>query len=157
MREDVGEPIAPAIRTGAPQPQEHVDTQPVEAASEEAEPAGGGGVDPLDVVQAEDERTLSCEVGRQPVQAVQHGMARITAGRPDRIASDHGLGQARCVTEQPRPLVPASGCQRRLEELPYQSERVVPLELVAPGAQDADAVTLRRPRRLERQACLADA
>ena len=114
---------------------------------QEGEEAQGRRVRPVDVVDAQQQRLARRQVRAEPVQPVQDGeqVARAFTGRAGQ--PECRGGQRRGALDDVGELLRRRESQRGLEQLPYDAEREVALQLRAAGAERAQAV-----RRLARRA-----
>ena len=117
-----------------PERQQEQHGLPGQARAQVGEPARRRRVGPLHVVDGQQQRALQREVRGQPVQAVQH-LGGVALGE-DRIGAqvaEDRLGRGGRASEQARALLGARADERGLEQLAYDGEGEVTLELAGVG------------------------
>ena len=111
----------------------------VQARAQEGEEAQRRGVGPVGVVDEQQQRALRGQVRAEPVEAVEHGEARVRSGRRGtRVAArqpEQVGGMAARALEQALPPRRAGLRERRLEQLPGHPEGELALALGAAGTQ----------------------
>jgi hypothetical protein len=108
-------------------------------------------VEPVQVVDRDDQRPALSELAEQPVQAVQ-GVSQLAPGRCGSEA-EHARRQPRRPVQQLGALGTVKPAQGRAQQLAYSAERKARLELAAARPQDAVA---HAGERLDEQRGLAD-
>ena len=112
----------------------------------------------MEVVDREQERSASCEIRRQPVQAVERRERRVGTGlRNEQLGIEERLGQRGCPGEDVGSLLRSDRGEERLEELPHDAVRERPLELRAACSEHLHPRLLAERSRLGHQGGLADA
>ena len=107
----------------------------------------------MQVVDAEHERSLAGEVDRQPVEAVEGGERGIAAAIRVHLLEDRQRG---CGGAGEEALALTRLDQQRLEELPHEPERQLPLEIGAVRGDHPCAAACRPLPQRRDEAALAD-
>ena len=143
-----------ALLARRPQRDHQRHRQLVEAPLEVGEEAQARLVRPLEVVDGEQQRPLGGQVGDEPVQPVQHGVARLGLLRAGR----HRPGQPDGGRRERGRAVQQTGVarDRALEERAHDAEAEVALELAAARFEDGQAGRAGEARGLLEQPRLAD-
>ena len=158
--EDLDDELLVPALARRPRRDEDEQREAVEPALQVGDPAEGGPVGPVQVVDRERSRAPEREVRCEPVEAVQH-----REGDAGRIAVVFvqlaGLEERRCALGRPvEQLLAYRRCRRReqrLEELAHDAEGEVLLELSAARGQHRETCARGRRAGLGDEARLADA
>jgi hypothetical protein len=161
-RQRVGDDLVDQARLfadlGRPEAHDDREGEALHSREQVCEPAQGGEVGPVQVVDREQERPAGREVRRQPVEAVKGRQRGIRAGLGDELLGvEERLGQRRRAREQLGSLFARKRCEQRLEELPHDAEREGAFELRASGAEHLHAGAVTAGLGLRHQRGLADA
>ena len=125
--------------------------QALEAALEVREPAERRAVGPVEIVDRDHRRAAQRDVGREPVEPVEHGerdVGLVLVGACQLHVLEERGRERRCPSEELRALVARRPREHRLEELAHDAVREVLLELAATRVEDDDAGLRRDPPRL---------
>jgi hypothetical protein len=112
----------------------------------------------MDVVDREQERSASCEIRCQPVEAVERRERRVGPGlHNEQLGIEERLGQCGCPRQDVGALLRSDRGEEWLEELPHDAVRERPLELRAACSKHLHPRLLSECSRLGHQGGLADA
>jgi hypothetical protein len=156
IRHDLREERGVLARLGLPDAGDDQHLEILDPGQQVREPAQRGQVGPVQVVDHEQERLLGGDVGRQPVETVQHPQGDVCR----RLRKVGGLEERdrelRRAGEHLGALLLGELNQVRLEQLPDESKREGPLELGAASAEHLHSGGLCAPSCLRDQRGLAD-
>ncbi len=134
-------------RRSGPERDEQCQRQPLQPRREVGQPAQRGLVRPVRVIDGEQQWPAGCEVGGQPVQAVQNGKRRVIGRRLTELTEEQRPYRGGRPDEQRLALVRARVGEASLEQLPNHTERKVRLKLRPTGTQGLVATFFCPPAR----------
>ena len=136
---------------------EQQDRELGDATGEVGEEAQRCAVDPVQIVDRDQQWRLGREVRRQPVQAVQRGGGRVVTDVPLARQPEHRPGECR-RSLQPAPALLAGGpADASLQQLTHHAVGEVALQLATAGGQDLQSGCVGETHPRLQQTGLADA
>jgi hypothetical protein len=143
-------------RVALTQRHQHPRRQSLQPRRQVGQPAQGGLVSPMRIIDGDQQRPAHRQVDHQPVQAMQHRERTVTSGLRGELASQQRPHRASRPSQQRLALALRRARQAPFEQLADHAERETRLQLRSPRTHDLEAKLIRpRARRLH-QRRLAD-
>ena len=157
VRDDLVEQPGIFTRLARPEPDDDRKGKTLDARQQIGQPAHRRKIAPVQVVDREQQRPLSGEVRRQPVEPMQRRQRCVGPGLGlELLGVEERFRQCRRPGERFGSLFLGQGGEQRLEELAHDAERERPLELRASPAEHPHPGLVAPGLDLRHQRALAD-